>query len=82
MLPITSTGEFQNPVCYSDRNIFVSDHTAIERIRTVLKQWPGKAISGVLCPVLGSAVQKRQGSPRRSPAEGCKDDRGPGASPI
>ena len=33
----------------------------------------------ILCPVLGSPVQKRQGSPRRSPARGHKDDEWPGA---
>ena len=40
-----------------------------------------KASSGVLCPVLGSPVQKRQGSLGKSPAEGHKDGEGPGASP-
>jgi len=33
-------------------------------------------------PELGSSVQLRQGSPRRSPVEGHKDDEGPGASPV
>jgi len=28
------------------------------------------------------SVPKRQGSPRRDPAEGHKDDTGPGASPV
>ena len=32
--------------------------------------------------VLGSPVKIIQGSPRRSPAEGHKDDKGPGASPV
>jgi len=36
----------------------------------------------LLCPVLGSPVQKRQISPRRSPVEGHKDDKGPVASPT
>jgi len=31
---------------------------------------------------LDSPLQKRQGSPVRSPAEGHKDDKGLGASPI
>jgi len=39
---------------------------------------PGAALPGVLCPVLGSQGQKRQGSPGRSPAEGHRDDKGPG----
>ena len=43
---------------------------------------PGHATYGVLCPVLGSPVQERQGSPRRSPAESHKDDEGPGASCV
>jgi len=34
---------------------------------------PGDASSRVLCPILGSPVQRRQGSPRRSTAEGHKD---------
>jgi len=42
---------------------------------------PGEITSGVLCPVLGSPVQKRQGFPRRSSVEDHKDDKGPGASP-
>mgnify|MGYP001858528900 CR=1 FL=1 len=36
---------------------------------------PGEAIPGALCPVLGSPVQKRQGSPGESPAGGHKDVR-------
>ena len=43
---------------------------------------PGEASPGVLCPVLGSPVRKRQGSPGKSPAEGHKDDKGPEASPL
>jgi len=35
-----------------------------------------------LCPILGSPVQKRQGSPRRSPVEGHKDDKGSEASYV
>jgi len=35
---------------------------------------PHEATFRLLCPVLGSSVQKRQGSPGRSPAEGHKDD--------
>ena len=41
---------------------------------------PGQASPGVLYPVLGSPVQKRQGSPGESPVEGHKEDEGPGAS--
>ena len=33
-------------------------------------------------PLLGSLVQKWQGSPGESPAEGHKDDKGPGTSPL
>ena len=43
---------------------------------------PNQASPGVLYPDLGSLVQKRQGSPGESPAEGHKDDKGPGASPL
>ena len=43
---------------------------------------PGQASPEVLFPVLGSLVQKRQGSPGKSPAEGHKDDTGPGASSL
>jgi len=39
---------------------------------------PGEAPPGVLCPVLGSLVEKRQGSPGKSPAEGHKGIKGPG----
>jgi len=42
----------------------------------------GEATFRILHSVLGSPVQKRQGSPRSSPVEGHKDDKGPGASPI
>ena len=37
---------------------------------------PGEDISGVLRAVLGSPVQKIQGSPRKSPMESDKDDEG------
>lgn len=43
---------------------------------------PGDATFRILHLVLGSPVQKRQGSPRRSPAEGYEDDEGPGASLV
>ena len=43
---------------------------------------PGEATFGIVCPVQGSAVQKRQESPKRSPVKGHKDDKGPGAFPI
>jgi len=42
---------------------------------------PGEAAFRILCAVLGSLVQKRQDSPRRSPVESHKDDKGHGASP-
>ena len=42
-------------------------------------RWPSRSTTpGVLCPVLGFSVQKRQGSPGESPVEGHKDDKGPG----
>ena len=43
---------------------------------------PGDATFRILRLVLGSPVQKRHGSPRRSPAEGHKYDKGPGVSPA
>jgi len=36
----------------------------------------GEATFKILRPVLGSSVQKRQGSPRRNPVESLKDDLG------
>ena len=36
--------------------------------------FPGEATSGVLCPVLGSSAQERQGTAGESPAEGNKDN--------
>lgn len=41
-----------------------------------------EATSGILCSVLGSSVQKRQGYPRKSPVEDHKNDTGPGAFPA
>lgn len=38
--------------------------------------------SGMLCPVLGSPVQERQGLCGASPAKGYRDDEGTGASVI
>ena len=42
----------------------------------------GEATFKILRPVLGSSVQNRQGSPRKSPVEGHKDNKEPGASPV
>ena len=44
----------------------------------ILPAYSGEAVSGVLCPVLGSLVQKRLGNCRDIPEEGHKDDEGPG----
>jgi len=41
---------------------------------------PGQATSRVLCPVLGSPVQKR--TSREGPAEGNRDNERPGTSSI
>ena len=41
---------------------------------------PSEAPSAVLCPVLGSSVQERWGATGESPAEGCEDEEGTGAS--
>ena len=41
-----------------------------------------EATSGILCRVMGSSVQKSQGSPSKSLVEDHKDDEGPGASPV
>ena len=43
---------------------------------------PGEASSGVLCPVLGSALQERWRATGESPAESYKDGEGTGTSPL
>jgi len=48
--------------------------------QVLLSLCPSEASSGVLCPVLGSPVQERQGTAGHSPAEGYKDGEGTGAS--
>ena len=51
------------------------------RSRKVILLCPSEATFRILCPVLGSPVQRRQKS-SRSPKEGHKDDKGPGASSL
>ena len=48
----------------------------------ILPLCPGEATLRTLCPILGSSVQKRQGSLRRNPALCHKDCKGPGASSM
>jgi len=43
---------------------------------------PSEDTSGILCPVLGSPVQEKQGTSGKSPVEGHRDDDGPEASPL
>jgi len=48
--------------------------------------WPAgqgrEATFRLLRPILGSSSSKRQGSPKRRPAKGHKNDKGPGAYPV
>ena len=37
---------------------------------------PGEAVSGLLCPTLGSSAQERQGTSKESTAEGHRDEEG------
>ena len=57
--------------------VFLKEHG-----QQILLFYPGQAISGLLCPVLNSSVQERQGTSRESPLEGHTDDEGPGVSPL
>lgn len=40
---------------------------------------PGEAMSGVLCPVLGSPVKQSQGTTGDGPVEDCENNEGSGA---
>ena len=48
--------------------------TSVQQFKKDDPLCPGEATFGILCPVLGSPGQKRQGTSRESPSEDHKDD--------
>jgi len=59
-----------------------SVHPVAEEVHPPHVVCPDEATFRILCTALGSPVQRRPKKTQRSPAEGHKDDEGPGASPV